>query len=131
MKIEQIYKWLLISTAATMVIAIIFIFFQFYSIRDCEVEYGEIIQWGFQNPEDYKLNYLTFEPESYEKFLDYRIKNNTIHMEINESTPLETIKNQFPVGNDYIFTICNSKIKSLDRRDWIKDTFFYKLAKFI
>ena len=130
-KILKIFKWNLIATGITLVIASIVIVSMFYGIRNCEVDYGEIVAWGFQNPDDYSNELYSFKAESSDKFFEYRFKNMTTRLDINETNTLETMNEVFPVGKDYIFTMCNGTMKGITRRSWVNDVFFYKLANFI
>ena len=128
----------MIALLISFIASIITIFITFYNIKDCDTNYGEIIEWGYQNDtqSNYDFNnYSNFDTinmqDSPNKYLKYTINNTTTTLNINESGNLEIIRDMYPDGEEYIFTFCNSKLNGISRRTKINEMFFYKLAKII
>lgn len=133
-----LYKYMLIGLAVSFVAAIVTIFFVFQGIEDCEVEYGNILEWGYQNVSgelDFDFDYFSedgeFNDSNHKKYIKYRVNNTVNVIDMNESGDLEIIKEMFPVEDDYIITICEGKLEGISRRSKVNDVFFYKLAKII
>lgn len=123
--VDKIYKYSLISLFLTFILCVSIFSYYFYSVKDCNIEYAQILEWGYQN------NTKTTYGENPYKFFTYKINNNTITKYINESGDLKKIQNIFLVGDNYIFTICNNDIKGISRRNWINNIFYYKLAQIL
>lgn len=131
-KVLLLYKWMFVALLIAFIGAVITIISIFYGIKDCEVEYGEIIEWGYQNSPP-KTEFIYFEEVVVDsaKFVKYRVNKNVVKLDINESGDLEIIKELFPVEEEYIITTCDGELEGFARRGIINDLFLYKLAKII
>ena len=138
---EKIIKITLWSFLVIFILILITLFSYFYSIKDCEVHYGNILKWGYRN-ETYVYNLVVpenihdikdpkYQLDNPYKYVKISYNNTTFIKNINETSNIEIIREIFPVEEDYIFTICESKISGISRRSFLNKVFFYKIAKII
>lgn len=134
---SKLYRFMFIVLSIAFVSGIITIFAVFYEIKDCEVEYGDIIEWGYQNQQTMPIvdtyNPTVYNKQTYDsrKFMTYTIHGNVTTIDINQSGSLEILHKLFPLDKKYIITTCNGSLEGISRRNIINDVFFYKLAKII
>jgi hypothetical protein len=126
-----------VALAIAFVAALITIFTIFYGIKDCDVEYGAIVEWGYQHPQE-PIEQDSLSPFSYRqkvddprKFITYYANGSVTTLNINQSGDLEIIKEIYPVEGEYIITVCDGELEGFSRRGFVNDIFFYKLAKLI
>lgn len=103
---SKLYRFMFIVLSIAFVSGIITIFAVFYEIKDCEVEYGDIIEWGYQNQQTMPIvdtyNPTVYNKQTYDsrKFMTYTIHGNVTTIDINQSGSLEILHKLFPLDKN-------------------------------